>query len=118
MDGTQTAGGSSRGMLLQYVEAGFGQSGYFTSGFDRCAGGGGGWYGGGCGRDYGGGGGSGFVLTEESYGNVPTGYLLSDEYFLEDTYCMAGNEQFMSPNGALENGHQGNGFARITRIME
>lgn len=87
--------------------------------------GGGGWYGGsgtapdGSGDDdRGGGGGSGYVYTESTAMNYPSGCLLNDDYYLTNAETIAGNTNFLSPNGESETGHSGNGYARITLIVK
>jgi len=84
------------------------------------AGGGGGWYGGGSSSSssdgdsyYAGymGGGSGYVNTATSY--HPAGYYYSSSYFLSNETLAGGTETFLSPYGAMETGHSGNGYARI-----
>lgn len=95
--GTQTSGGNA---TLTDIGA-FGQganantSGTHLGG----AGGGGGYYGGGAGYNWGagGGGGSGYVSAE-----------------LTNAKTISGDNNFLSPNGTLEKGHTGNGYARIT----
>lgn len=85
-------------------------------------GGGGGWYGGSGGSiNYGstmagGGGGSGFVFTEYTISDVPTGFLLNGDYYLSEAQTIAGNQSFPAPGGGNETGHSGNGYARITLV--
>lgn len=83
------------------------------------AGGGGGWYGGG--TSYSSntnvvsvvGGGSGFVNIRENAQYRPAGYtgleLLSGK-------TIDGDTKFESPSGGTEKGHNGNGYARITKL--
>lgn len=87
--------------------------------------GGGGWYGGGSAGNYlgssrtracGGGGGSGYVYTSSTASNYPSGCLLNSSYYLTDAQTVAGDTSFMSPTGAAETGHTGNGYVRITVI--
>lgn len=89
------------------------------------AGGGGGWYGGGSSTGYNDssttyrqhhGGGSGYVYTTETAVNYPSGCLLNENYYLTDAETIAGNQSFLSPAGASEIGHLGNGYIRITVI--
>ena len=61
-----------------------------------------------------GGGGSGFVFTSSA--KVPSGYLLDSKYILSDAETIIGTEKFIAPNGSLEVGHSGNGYARITAV--
>ena len=106
--GTQTAGG--RGYNAS-ANGSFGGGGNMPSGTGG-GGGGGGWYGGGahsCG-----GGGSGFVLNANTAPDVPSGYLLGEEYYLANSQTFAGNQTFEAPTGGTETGHSGNGYCRIT----
>ncbi|MBQ9394118.1 MAG: hypothetical protein IJU23_01200 [Proteobacteria bacterium] len=113
--GTQTAGGEGGLRTTRttettgdYATAGsFGQGGrgYYRS-YVACmnfgGGGGGGWYGGG--GTYGiagAGGGSSYV-----------------EPSLINTQLTAGNVSMPAPAGSTENGHAGNGYARITLLLE
>lgn len=115
--GTQTSGGSGN-------EGSFGQGGvgkYQSSGYAGA--GGGGWYGGGGSTpdssgddDRGGGGGSGYVYTASSASNYPNGCLLNSSLYLTDTQLSAGNQSFLAPDGAIETGHSGDGYCRITVI--
>ena len=77
--------------------------------------GGGGWYGGGASKADGGngGGGSGYVfnITTKEY---DPDFELDQNYFLTESYTIAGNQQFLSPFGDEETGHTGNGFIAIT----
>ncbi len=108
---TNWAGGFGFGGFGIYADAGYAGAG------------GGGWYGG-CGsvpnsskdNDRGGGGGSGFVLSASTIGNVPTGYLLSSNYFLSDTSLIAGNASIVLPDGSSAIGVSDNGYVRITII--
>lgn len=85
-------------------------------------GGGGGWYGGGaCSsssfstnyRAYNGGG-SGYVYTLLTSGSYPEGCLLNEKYYLSKADTVAGNVEFLAPDGTSETGHAGNGYIRIT----
>ena len=94
------------------------ENGGFVTGVSYGSGGGGGWYGGSayyssCNVA---GGGSGYVYTESTASNYPTGCLLNDAYYLTDAQTIAGNTQFDAPGGGKETGHTGNGYARITII--
>lgn len=126
--GTQTAGGtgsasaSGKGTAGTYGDFGVGGKGYNASSGYAGAGGGG-WYGGagsypdGSGDDdRGGGGGSGYIYTSATAINYPSGCLLNESYYLENASMKAGNESFLSPNGANETGHSGNGYCRITVV--
>ena len=77
---------------------------------------GGGWFGGSASNKIeGSGGGSGYVLTQNSF--KPQGYLLNDtKYFLKDAMLYSGSQSFPSPTGTKETGHDGNGYAIITRL--
>lgn len=80
--------------------------------------GGGGWYGGGTSHsdsstsyvNYSGGG-SGFVNTAANAGYRPSGYTGLQ---LDSGTTTAGNSSHPSTSGGTENGHSGNGYARIT----
>lgn len=102
-----------------YAGFGFGGNG-ITSNNGNAGAGGGGWYGGagsmpdGSGDDdRGGGGGSGFVWTGE---NAPTGFGLTEAYYLGNAETIGGSTSFLSPDGVNETGHSGNGYARITPL--
>ena len=120
---TQATTGLNSNTLANYGGGfGFGGGGvYLSSGYGGA--GGGGWYGG-SGNvpdssgddDRGGGGGSGFVYTESTSSNVPSGYTLNSSYYLTDAATVAGNTSFTSPTGTSETGHSSNGYARITGI--
>lgn len=100
-----------------YAGFGFGGNGIYRSrGYGGA--GGGGWYGGSgaypdgsADDDRGGGGGSGFVWTGL---NAPSGYALTSEHYLSDTQNINGATSFLSPSGASETGHSGDGYVRIT----
>ena len=81
----------------------------------------GGWYGGAgsypdgsADDDRGGGGGSGYIYTESTASNYPSGCLLNSSYYLTSASTIAGNSSFPSTSGGSETGHSGNGYARIT----
>ena len=81
-------------------------------------GGGAGWYGGTQGANStGGGGGSGYVYTESTADDYPSGCLLNPDYYLTNAETIGGDQTFLSPNGESEIGHQGNGYARITMLI-
>ncbi|MBR0072802.1 MAG: hypothetical protein IJP95_03100, partial [Bacteroidales bacterium] len=120
MGGTQTAGGTGGSSNSgTFGEGGVGK--YNANGYGGA--GGGGWYGGGgaypdgsADDDKGGGGGSGYVYTSATAANYPSGCLLNSNYYLVDARTVAGNEDFPNIAGtANETGHEGNGFARISR---
>ena len=94
--------------------------------------GGGGWYGGSADSDSfsrhtftncggGGGGGSGWVFTPKSFNEWKKGdpenaskFRLDDRFYLKKAATICGAYTFPKPSGGNENGHSGNGFARIT----
>ena len=117
--GTQTAGGahgSYNGWGGTVYDGSFGVGGSSSSaGYSN--GGGGGWYGGGASTpDGGAGGGSGYVYTESTASNYPSGCLLNNSYYLTEAVTVAGSQSFKSPNGSNETGHTGNCYARITYL--
>lgn len=60
-------------------------------------------------------GGSGYVYTEFTASNYPSGCLLDSSHYLEDAQTIAGNQSFPSfDTSANETGHQGMGAIRIT----
>ena len=86
-------------------------------------GGGGGWYGGGADSSYSdtnsslrdsNGGGSGYVYTESTASNYPSGCLLNSDYYLADAETIAGSSSFIDYSGSTVTGHQGHGACRIT----
>jgi hypothetical protein len=83
----------------------------------QAGGGGGGWYGGGSGAtgSSSAGGGSGYVLTASSV--KPAGYDVGEKYYLSDTEMLAGNQPFDQPDGSLAVGKSGDGYARITGLI-
>ena len=93
----------------------------FATNYRYCAGaGGGGWYGGGSDINdnslymvKASGGGSGFVNTSANASYRPTGYTGLQ---LDSGETMDGNTSFPAPGGGTETGHEGNGYARITRL--
>lgn len=130
--GGGTAGGRSSGSNYGGTQTGASGGGAFGQGAhtpNDGGGGGGGWYGGGTtngsqtpptsnsGSDTSGGcGGSGYIYTQSSAGNYPSGCLLDSSMYLADTAILAGNQSFTSPTGSSETGHSGDGYARITVI--
>lgn len=109
---------------------GLGATGKYMPNDDSGGGGGGGWYGGGSGGAgsgvycSSGGGGSGWTFTESNLKKWREGdpskaskFLLTSDYYLTDTMCVGGNEEFPRPDGnGNEQGHSGNGYAKITFI--
>ena len=99
---------------------------------------GGGWYGGKAhvdttltqsnNKNMGGGGGSGFVYTAASAASVPAGYAVDAKYQLTDAKTIAGNASMPQQENYLDvnstdpaktmTGNTGDGYARITRIVE
>lgn len=68
-------------------------------------------------------GGSGWVYTESNYNNWKSGnetdanqYLLDSSYYLTNAQTIAGNQVIPSPTTGVENGHSGNGHAKITQL--
>lgn len=91
-------------------------------------GGGGGWYGGGAGvstfyvndstiayRDYNGGG-SGYVYTNTTVSQYPSGCLLNSAYYLNNADTISGNISIIDYSGLTTIGHSGHGACRITVI--
>lgn len=116
--GTQTAAGTSyygttADSTSYFNIADFGNGGSAKTG-GYVAGGGGGWYGGGGSRNSGGGGGSGYVYTESTASNYPSGCLLTSDYYLTDASTTGGNQPITEPDGTTATGHSGNGYIRIT----
>lgn len=130
--GTQSSGGkpgesssgshlTSSGILIATGE--FGQGGSVTSETKNtmAGAGGGGWYGGGAGNGHGG---SGWVFTQSNYErwkrenpNDANKFLLDHTYYLRESKTISGNNSFPTPNGNnQEQGHAGNGYAKITPI--
>lgn len=121
--GTQTTGGSSNtlGTFGQGANAVPSSTNYKYA----ASGGGGGWYGGGSSTvvsdssnsyRYNCGGGSGFTL--KSGVTTPSNYALNSNYYLTNTVTKGGDQTFVSPTGADEAGHEGNGYARITQVID
>ncbi len=129
--GTQRSGGISSTTYATSGSFGVGGGANSTSSEWGCGGGGGGWYGGASGQSQSGGGGSGgggsgWVYTETTYNNWKTNstegqsgqWLLNSNYYLTSTELMSGTQTFNDPNGNTETGHSGNGYVRITKILE
>lgn len=122
--GTQTAGGYSTDSAKSGT---FGKGNDSVSGTNYnygCGGGGGGWYGGGANYYSDGstyynyaGGGSGYVYTESTATNYPSGCLLNEAYYLAEAETIGGNQTFVNPEtGASATGRSGSGYIRITVI--
>lgn len=129
--GTQRSGGISNTRYATSGSFGVGGGAIPTGGDWGCGGGGGGWYGGASGQSQSGGGGSGgggsgWIYTETTYNNWKTNstegqsgqWLLNSNYYLTSTELMSGIQTFNDPNGNTETGHSGNGYVRITKILE
>lgn len=105
-----------------YGGFGFGGNGqYRSSGYGGA--GGGGWYGGSgtypdgsSDDDKGGSGGSGYVWTEDTASQYPTGCLLDADLYLSETSVLLGSATITSPSGTSETGHSGDGHVRLTLI--
>ena len=110
--GTRSSGGSHQ---LSSGQPGFGYGGSST--VSSTGGGGGGWYGGGASHTNGGngGGGSGYVFNISTW-HYDEIFELDSTYFLTDSFTVAGDNEFLSPFGELEIGHEGNGFISITSL--
>ena len=113
--GTQTSGwafgkgfGAAEDTNSQHISARYGGQGA-----------GGGWYGGyytANGNGWAGaGGGSGFIWTKASKENVPTGYSVTEDYYLSNSVTISGNLDVPTHDGtSTMKGNIGNGYARIT----
>ena len=106
--GALIAGGATETSPGTISNTRYGENGQFGQGGSRglegsCSGGGGGWYGGASSTDNGGGGGSGHCNEEE----LSQGYPYA---------TIGGDNEFRSPDGGMETGHGGDGFARVTLV--
>ena len=89
---------------------------------------GGGWYGGNASINYSdtteydsyNSGGSGYVYTEETASNYPSGCLLNSSYYLLDAKTIAGNMSIPDPNDFSQTttGRLGNGYITISKVEE
>ena len=89
---------------------------------------GGGWYGGKSSTSYSdstsyssySAGGSGYVYTEETASNYPSGCLLNSSYYLSDAQTIAGNMSIPDPNDFSQTtiGRTGNGYITISKVEE
>ena len=89
---------------------------------------GGGWYGGNASISYSdstqydsyNAGGSGYVYTEETASNYPSGCLLNSSYYLSDAQTIAGNMSIPDPNDFSQTttGRLGNGYITISKVEE
>jgi hypothetical protein len=124
---TQTAPGN----LGNGGGVGFGQGANVL--FADGGGGGGGWYGGGRGSSndangtdmQGAGGGSGWIYTQanDNAGYTSSSYtggtwLLNGTHYLTNAVTTDGTQIFLSPAGVNETGHAGNGYVRITPVID
>ena len=113
--GNQTSGGIITTGIVPGNPGSFGKGGNsmnIVNGHHYGGAGGGGWYGGAGGSHrVSGGGGSGFAFTHESI--IPKEYKLNHTYWLKRPKVLSGRDYF--PNG--ENGHMGNGAAKITQYI-
>ena len=107
--GTQTSPGNNN--YTNFSAPAFGVGASATASGSTVCGGGGGWYGGGSGNSAGGG--SGYIYTQATASNYPSGCLLTPSRYLSNARTLAGNTTFPSPRGGTETGHSGDGFARI-----
>ena len=89
---------------------------------------GGGWYGGNASINYSdttqydsyNSGGSGYVYTEETASNYPSGCLLNSGYYLFEAQTIAGNMSIPDPNDFSQTttGRLGNGYITISKVRE
>lgn len=121
--GTQNAAGKSYNRKTQEssstngILASFGVGGSCKQNLTRTTnGGGGGWYGGGYSYQASAGGGSGYVYTELTASNYPSGCLLTSSYYLTEAETIAGNQTIPLYSGGTGTGNSGNGVIRITII--
>ena len=126
-------GGTQTGPGTGYCDGSFGKGGsYKYTGRDRNGGGGGGYYGGACGTSdnkYGGGGGSSFISGDSKCNAIlqssssPSSMKHSGQsihysgLFFRKTKMIDGKNAMTSPYGKKENGHHGNGAAKITLLF-
>lgn len=108
---------------------GIGQNGYSANNYKyTSAGSGGGWYGGKSEQSQSDtnnyssytSGGSGYVYTEETASNYPSGCLLNSKYYLSDAKTIAGNMSIPDPNDFSQTtiGRIGNGYITISTVEE
>lgn len=108
---------------------GIGQNGYSANTYRyTSAGSGGGWYGGKSHQSQSDStnyssytsGGSGYVYTEETASNYPSGCLLNSSYYLSDAKTIAGNMSIPDPNDLSQTttGRIGNGYIIISKVKE
>lgn len=108
---------------------GIGQNGYSANTYKyTSAGSGGGWYGGKSEQSQSDSnnyssytsGGSGYVYTEETASNYPSGCLLNSGYYLLEAQTIAGNMSIPDPNNLSQTttGRLGNGYITISKVEE
>ena len=108
---------------------GIGQNGYSAYNYRyTSAGSGGGWYGGKSEQSQSDSnnyssytsGGSGYIYTEETASNYPSGCLLNSSYYLSDAKTIAGNMSIPDPNDFSQTtiGRIGNGYIAISKVEE
>jgi len=113
--GPGTQSGAAVNLAQEQIQGGFGyggQGGYQTSNYTAYGpAGGGGWYGGSgtlpASNDSNynmrsGAGGSGFVLTDESVGDVPEDYALDQRYFMTNTILVSGGNDLYRGQSQIE----------------
>ena len=114
----QSGGTSLKSHTGFFWLGGFGDEEYA---YGTYGGGGGGWFGGAGGKPQshaGGGGGSGYVLTSNSERPYKYAHNSSYQFYFRKPFTAAGNTDFPSCHfGKTEEGHSGNGCARITVLM-
>lgn len=93
-------GGGQQAAQYPYNKQGNGQP--YLGGHSDSGAGGGGWYGG--------------KVTNNNNGGAGGGSGYIDKDVLTDASTISGSESIPDPNGGTEQGHFGNGFARITYI--
>lgn len=130
--GGLSSGGYSGYEATQTTGYSFGQGGSGTTTGTNykyaAAGSGGGWYGGKSSTKYSdntnyssySAGGSGYVYTEETASNYPSGCLLNSSYYLSDAKTIAGNMSIPDPNDFSQTtiGRTGNGYITISKVEE
>ena len=130
--GGLSSGGYSGYEATQTKGYSFGQGGSGASSGTNykysAPGSGGGWYGGKSSTEYSdstnyssySAGGSGYVYTEETASNYPSGCLLNSSYYLSDAKTIAGNMSIPDPNDFSQTttGRLGNGYITISKVEE
>ena len=113
-----SAGGmTSPGSVTDFCITGdFGYGATSNQTYDDYSAGGGGWYGGGIYSETLGGGGSSFAWCEDLAEFVPDDWNLSNSYYLSNVDFKFGEDSLTEPDGNINIGHFGDGYARITII--